>query len=81
LKESSDKTFRKLKGVLSDVFPDYRASFDRAVTADDVPGWDSTAHVGLIVEIEDRFGITFEPEEYVRFKNLGELADLIESKS
>jgi acyl carrier protein len=35
----------------------------------------------LIVEIEDRFGITFEPEEYVRFKNLGELADLIESKS
>jgi acyl carrier protein len=80
LNDSTDDIFLKLKSVLSDVFPDYRRPFDRAVTAEDVPGWDSTAHVGLIVEIEDRFGIAFEPEEYVRFKNVGELADLIKSK-
>lgn len=81
MNDSTDEVFLKLKGVLSDVFPDYGRPFERSVTAEDVPGWDSTSHVGLIVEIEDRFGITFEPEEYVQFKNLGELADLIKSKS
>jgi acyl carrier protein len=79
--DSSDEIFAKLKDIVTEFFPDYGGPFDRSVATEDVPGWDSTSHVGLIVEIEDRFGIVFEPEDYAQFKTLGELVDMIKSKS
>ena len=57
---------------------------DLAITADtvaaDVPGWDSMAHIALVVEAECRFGITFRTTEIEALRRVGDLVRLIEAK-
>ena len=48
--------------------------------AGDVPGWDSTAHITLVVAVEQRFGIQFNTAEVEELQNVGALARLIASK-
>ncbi|MGI9317927.1 MAG: acyl carrier protein [bacterium] len=45
-----------------------------------IPGWDSVAHINLILNIEMKFGITFTSQELSSFKNVGDLCGLIEKK-
>lgn len=49
-------------------------------TADDVEGWDSLAHIGLIAAIEQEFGFRFAMKEVVNLHNVGEMVDLILQK-
>ncbi len=46
----------------------------------DIPDWDSLAHVRIIVAIESRFRIFFDPDEYTQFANVGEMVDSIVKK-
>ncbi len=46
----------------------------------DVPDWDSLAHVRIIVAIENRFRVFFDPDEYTEFTNVGEMVDCIAKK-
>ena len=48
---------------------------DDGTVVDDIKGWDSTSHVGLILEIEDDLGIQFDIERITAFENVGELID------
>ena len=69
-----------LAGIMRDVFivPDLEVT--RETSAADVPGWDSLSHVRLLLTLESQFGIKFRPLEADRLKNVGDLADLIQSK-
>lgn len=49
-------------------------------TASEVPGWDSMAHVAVVVEAECRFGIQFQTEEVEALQSVGELVRAIEAK-
>ena len=46
-----------------------------------VEGWDSLAHIKLVVAIEAHFRIKFALGELQDLKNVGEMAELIEQKS
>jgi acyl carrier protein len=72
--------YAALTEVFQEVFPFADVSPTAAMTSEDVEGWDSLGHVGLIVALEDRFGIEFATEEYVAFDNVGELVQMIQSK-
>ena len=48
--------------------------------APDVPGWDSVAHLGLIVAMEREFGIRFDLGDLRSLKNVGDWDDLIGRK-
>jgi acyl carrier protein len=50
------------------------------MTAGDVEGWDSVAHVMLILATERSFGIRFESAEIANAGTVGEFMDLIEAK-
>jgi acyl carrier protein len=50
-------------------------------TANDVDGWNSLAHVRLILTVEETFQVSFTAAEVGRVKNVGELAGLIQSKA
>jgi len=50
------------------------------MTANDVEGWDSIAHMNLILAIESEFGINFALGEVQDLKNIGEMIELIEEK-
>lgn len=79
--ETGDIALR-LMPLLREAFPDADAqAFGPGTAADDVVGWDSMAHVGLMAAVEDEFHVQFEPEEITSFANVGELVALIARKA
>src|ERR1700677_1454069 len=49
--------------------------------ASNVEGWDSLAHINLVVAIEKRYNIKFALAELRSLNNVGEMADLIVKKT
>jgi acyl carrier protein len=70
--------------VFQQVFDDSELVLRDEMTADDISGWDSLAHINLIVAIEKSFRIKFGTAEISRLKedgqNVGGLLQLIEKK-
>lgn len=75
-----DSVYAQLTSTLRDVFDDETLTARPDLTADDVAGWDSFAHLRLIFSIEKAFGISFAASEITSLKNVGELAGLIATK-
>ena len=73
VQERMETVFRSVLGE-----PDLRISDE--LTAGDVPGWDSLAHVGLMFSLEAEFGLTFSDTELSLLDNVGELKQVIESR-
>ncbi len=66
----------KLQTIFDDLFLE-PVSLTPALTAKDVPEWDSLMHISLIVAVEKAFGVRFRVGEVEGTKNVGEFADLI----
>jgi acyl carrier protein len=76
-----DTTLDRLNEVFREVFDDEDLEVTWATTARDIEGWDSLMHVTLMVNVEKRFGVRFSSYEVAGLKDVGELADLVESKA
>jgi acyl carrier protein len=48
-----------------------------AISAKDVPEWDSLTHISLMVAVEKAFNVRFRVGEVENTKNVGEFSDLI----
>ncbi len=72
--------YERLTELLRDVFDDDTLVARPDLTADQVAGWDSFAHLRLIFAVEKAFGVKFAASQISSLKNLGELAALIEAK-
>ncbi len=74
-----------LQDVFRRVFHDDEIEVGDATTAADIDGWDSMAHINLIVAIEKRFGVKFTAAEIASMRgegqNVGHLARLLETKT
>jgi acyl carrier protein len=68
----------RINDVFRNVFEDDELSIGRHTTAADVEGWDSLAHVTLLINIEKEFGVKFSSAEVASLKTVGDLEDLIE---
>ena len=42
--------------------------------------WDSLHHLNLVVELEDAFDVTFEPEEIAKMKSVAEIEKNLREK-
>lgn len=79
---NNEKTvFEKLNEVFRLVFDDDSITVSRETTASDIDEWDSLMHITLIGEVESVFGIKFSMKEVVGMKNVGEMVDIILTKS
>ena len=74
------KTFEELTRIFQDVFDSDDVVAAPALTAADIPGWDSLVNVRLFLALEEELKIRFGAAEMAHLKNVGELADLIEKK-
>lgn len=77
----SSDIIQDLQPIFSDVLdlPDLRLTAES--NASNVEGWDSLAHISLVVAIEKRYKIKFALAELGTLKNVGEMADLIIKKT
>jgi acyl carrier protein len=78
--KSESEILSELQTVFDGVFTDESVPLAMDITSDDIAGWDSVAHVGLIVGTEKQFGIMFEPDEIMAMDNVGSLVSAIQSK-
>jgi acyl carrier protein len=78
---SERDTLGRLEAVFRDVLDDDDIALSRSTTASDVPGWDSLAHVRLILAVEKAFAVKFSAAQVTKLKNVGDLVDLIETKT
>ena len=74
-----------LQEVFQRVFGDDAIQLRDNMTADDIDGWDSLAHINLIIAVERAFGIKFATAEISRTKepgqNIGSFVRLVEGKA
>jgi acyl carrier protein len=75
-----DVIIQELTPIFQDVLDQPDLELASESNASNVDGWDSLAHVNLVVAIEKRYRIKFALGELQALKNVGEMADLIEKK-
>jgi acyl carrier protein len=75
-----DEIYSRLSEILRDVFEDEALVATPDLTADRVAGWDSFAHLRLMLTVERTFGVEFAASQLSSMQDVGELAALIQSK-
>lgn len=73
-------TMETLTEIFRQVFDDPGIVLKRETTADDIDEWDSLSHINLVIAVETRFNVRFRLGELQTLKNVGEMADLVDSK-
>ncbi len=73
-------TIDTLKDIFDKYFEKQIAGFGEQTSPAEIDKWDSTAHVGLVLEIERQFEIEFTPSELARLTNVGAIRDLVDRK-
>ena len=72
--------YTQLNQIFRDVLDNDDINLNGNTTADDVPGWDSLAHISLILAVERHFKVRFATTEIGGLSNIGELVALIEAQ-
>jgi acyl carrier protein len=72
--------FSQVEAVFHDVLDDEDIHLSEDTSANDVEGWDSLAHIQLIVAIEKHFKIKFSSAEIMAWKNVGEMISCIQGR-
>ena len=72
--------YSQLNKVFRDLFDDEGIDLTPQTSADDIEGWDSLAHINLIVAVEAKFKIKFKTAEIESLRNVGHLVDVIAHK-
>lgn len=70
----------KLTTIFQEVLDDEALQICIQTTAQDVDGWDSLAHIRLIVAIEKFFSLRFSAQEVSGLENVGQMAALLLEK-
>lgn len=70
----------KLTELFRTVFNDPEIVLNDQMTANDVGGWDSLAHMILIAEIEETFEIEIKLRELNKMRNVGDIIEIIKEK-
>jgi acyl carrier protein len=76
----SQEILEQLTDIVREVVEDDDLVLRPDMTAEDVPGWDSMAHINIIVATEMRFGIKFRAAETEELRDVGGFVELIEEK-
>jgi acyl carrier protein len=75
----------RVQDIFREVFDDPAIVLRDDMTAADVDGWDSLAHINLIIAVERKLGIKFATAEISRMKeagqNVGSFLRLIQAKA
>ncbi len=75
-----DQILHDLTGIFRTVLDDDALVLTPETTAADVPGWDSMAHITIVVEAERYFGIKVRTADIEEMRNVGDFMRLIAAK-
>ena len=70
----------RMNSVISDILDLPDLVLEPELTAKDIDGWDSLAHINIIVGMENEFAIKFKLADIKLLKNVGDFVELVNSK-
>ncbi len=73
--------YSRLLDVFKDVFDEDSIKLTPEISAKDVDGWDSLAHIRLILTVQKEFKIKFSTSEIGKLENVGNLVALIKTRA
>jgi acyl carrier protein len=71
-------TFEQVREIASDIFGIKAEKITAQSSPQTIENWDSMQHLHLILAIEERFAVHFEPEDIEEMNNIGAVAALVE---
>ena len=71
----------RLTEVFRDVFDDDTLVIGPSTTARDVDGWDSLAHIRLMLSVKRAFQVQLTASEIGKLKSVGDLLELLERRT
>jgi acyl carrier protein len=74
------EVYERMKPIFADVFDDDGIVIKPTTVAADVDGWDSLAHIRLVVALEQAFHVRFTAAEASSFENVGQVVESIIKK-
>lgn len=77
---NENKILDTLQDIFRDVFADDNIKIDRGTNANDIEDWDSLNHIVLLEAVQGEYGITFEIDDIIDMKNVGDIVDAIMNK-
>jgi acyl carrier protein len=77
---TTEQIYTELTRVFRDVLQAENLVIGPTTVAEDVRGWDSAAHVNLILAIEMELNVVFNTGEIDEMRTVGDLVDAIERK-
>lgn len=66
--------------IAADVFAVPASSLSAESSPESVAAWDSVQHLNLVMALEEKFGLQFDPEDYDGMKSLGHIAGLVDAR-
>jgi acyl carrier protein len=76
-----DRTLQKrLEEIFRDVFGDDSITICKDTNAQDIEEWDSLAHISILAAVQDEFGVSFDMDEIIAMKNVGDMLEAIGRK-
>jgi acyl carrier protein len=76
-----EKVVDRLNHLFRDIFEDDDIAVTDATVAADIDGWDSLAHITLILGVEREFRIKMTAAEVGSLKNVGQMIDVIAARA
>ncbi len=71
----------EVAAILRQVLRDEDLDVAPSTRLEDLSGWDSMHHIAALVEAECRFGIEFDLADIESVQTVGDLIDLVETKT
>ena len=62
-----------LKKILSDTLGIAESEIRDDSSAQNIPAWDSVAHLNIVLSLEGSYGVSFTPEEITEMTSLGKI--------
>ncbi|MBR0566024.1 acyl carrier protein [Azoarcus sp. L1K30] len=76
----SEAIYLQLNQIFRDVLDNDDINLTADTTAADVQGWDSLAHINLMLAVERHFKVRFATTEIGSLSNVAELVSLLEAQ-
>lgn len=69
----------KIIAIMANVFEMNTSDFPLEINQETIENWDSLRHLNLIVELEEAFDKSFEPEEISEMISMDKIIEIIEN--
>jgi acyl carrier protein len=77
---TKNQILERIQNVVREQLDDDDIVLSLSTVANSVEGWDSLAHVRIIIAVEEEFGVQFHTSDIISLHNVGDLVDLVEAR-